>query len=47
MPFEVRKQGNRFAVYNLEKKRFAKMTFDTREKALNMIRVWLKYSHKK
>tara|TARA_Y100000310_G_scaffold236672_1_gene239893 strand:+ start:468 stop:611 length:144 start_codon:yes stop_codon:yes gene_type:complete len=47
MPFEVRKQGDKWAVYNLEKKRYAKMVFDTKQKALNMIKVWLKYSHRK
>tara|TARA_Y100000310_G_C20538624_1_gene742114 strand:+ start:800 stop:937 length:138 start_codon:yes stop_codon:yes gene_type:complete len=43
MPFEVRKVGNLYGVYNLAKKQFTKKRFKTREAAQNMIKVWLKW----
>ena len=43
MPFEVRKVGNLYGVYNLAKKQFTKKRFKTREAAQNIIKVWLKW----
>ena len=47
MPFEIRKQGNKYRLYNLEKKSFAKRDFNTRQSATNMKNVWMNYDKKK
>ena len=46
MPFEVRKKGDHYGVYNLAKRQFAKRVFTTRKAAENMIKAWNKYSHR-
>lgn len=45
MPFEVRKRGDKWGVYNLAKKHYAKKEFNTKKSAENMIKVWMKYAH--
>jgi hypothetical protein len=35
MPFKVVKKGDKFKLYNLDKKRYAKRSFNTRQSALN------------
>jgi len=47
MPFVVRKQGNKYRLYNLEKKSFTKREFNTRKSASNMKSVYQKYDKKK
>ena len=47
MPFEVRKTGDKWAVYNLKKKQYSKRIFKTKKSAENMIKVWNKWVHGK
>jgi len=47
MPFVVRKQGNKYRLYNLEKKIYTKRDFNTRRSATNMKSVYQKYDKKK
>ena len=47
MPFRIVKKKNNFKLYNLEKKRFVKRTFKTKESATKMKKVYLNYDKKK
>tara|TARA_R110000824_G_scaffold18954_7_gene74270 strand:+ start:42 stop:242 length:201 start_codon:yes stop_codon:yes gene_type:complete len=44
MPFQIKKVGDKYKVYNLEKKRYAKATFKTRQSASNQAKNWERYS---
>lgn len=46
MPFVVRKQGNKYRLYNLQKKIYTKRDFNTRKSASNMKNVYQKYDVK-
>ncbi len=43
MPFKIVKQGDKYRLYNLEKKTFTKRDFNTRRSAANMKNVYQKY----
>ena len=47
MPFKVVKQGDRYRLYNLDKKVYSKTNFKTRQSALNMSKVYMKYDKRK
>ena len=44
MPFEIRKVKDGYKVYNLEKKRYTKTKFKTRQSAKNQAKNWERYS---
>jgi len=46
MPFEIRKdiKSNKWKVYNLEKKRYAKTSFNSKQTAKNQVKNWERYS---
>jgi len=47
MPFEIRKSGDKYRLYNLEKKIYTKRDFKSRQSASNMKNVYMKYDKKK
>ena len=47
MPFKVVKQGEKFRLYNLDKKKYAKPVFKTRQSANKMKNVYMNYDKKK
>ncbi len=47
MPFKIVKQGEKYRLYNLEKKTFSKREFKTRKSAANMKNVYMKYDKQK
>ena len=47
MPFEIRKVKDGYKVYNLEKKRYAKATFKTKQSATNQAKNWERYDIRK
>jgi len=47
MPFATRKVGNVYKLYNLDKKKYTKRSFKTREAANNTKRVYMNYDKKK
>ena len=42
MPFEIRKVKDKYRLYNLEKRRYAKATFNTRESAKRQANNWMR-----
>jgi len=47
MPFTIKKQKDgKYKLYNLEKKRYTKKSFKTKQSALNMKKVYMKYDKK-
>jgi|TARA_R110002110_G_scaffold70616_2_gene189197 hypothetical protein len=44
MPFAIYKVGKVYKVYNLEKKKYAKSSFKTRQSAKNQASNWERYS---
>ena len=42
MPFEIRKKGDKYRLYNLEKRRYAKATFNSRESAKRQASNWMR-----
>lgn len=44
MPFQIKKVGDKWKVYNLEKKRYAKATFNTKQTATRQAKNWERYS---
>ena len=47
MPFSVKLQKNgKYKLYNLEKKRYTKKSFNTKQSAINMKKVYMKYDKK-
>ena len=47
MPFKIIKKNNNFKLYNLEKKRFVKKIFKTKQSAQKMKKNYLNYDKKK
>ena len=47
MPFRVDKTKDGYKLYNLDKKRYAKKTFKTRQSAVNMKNTYMKYDKRK
>ena len=47
MPFEIRKVGDKFRLYNLHKKKFAKPSFNSRAAAINSAKGYIKYRERK
>jgi len=47
MPFKVVKVGTKYKLYNLDKKQYAKKTFNSREAANNMKRTYMSYDKRK
>ena len=47
MPFKVVKQGDKYKLYNLEKKTYSKKEFNTRKSATNMKSVYMRYDQNK
>ena len=47
MPFAIQKVGTGYKLYNLEKKKYAKRTFKTRQAASNTKKVYMNYDKKK
>ena len=43
MPWEVRKKGDLWGIFNLQTKRFSSKRFKTKVAADNMIKVWKKW----
>lgn len=43
MPFRVDKVKGGYKLYNLDKKRYAKRTFKTRQAAINMKKTYMNY----
>ena len=43
MPFKVVVKGDKFKLYNLDKKRYAKPTYNSRQAAKNAARAFMKY----
>ena len=43
MPFRIDKKPSGYKLYNLDKKRYAKPTFKTRQAAVNMKKTYMKY----
>ena len=43
MPFKVIKVKSGYKLYNLDKKKFTKPTFKTKQSALNMKKVWINF----
>ena len=46
MPFRIDKKPTGYRLYNLDKKRYAKPTFKTRQSALNAKRNYMSYDSK-
>ena len=47
MPFAIQKFGTVYKLYNLEKKRYAKRKFKTRQAASNTKKVYMNYDKRK
>ena len=47
MPFRIDKVKSGFRIYNLEKKKYTKPTFKTKQKATNMEKVWENFDRNK
>jgi len=47
MPFRIDKVKGGFRIYNLEKKQYTKPTFNTKQKATNMKKVWENFDRNK
>ena len=47
MPFRIHKVDDKFKLYNLEKKQYTKRSFNTRQAANNMKKVYMSYDKKK
>lgn len=48
MPFRVDKKPNgKYKLYNLDKKRYAKKEFNSRQSAQNMKKAYMKYDQRK
>ena len=47
MPFEIRKVGDKFRLYNLHKKKFAKPSFNSKETAINAGKRYISFREKK
>ena len=47
MPFKVVKVNDKYKLFNLDKKQYAKKTFNTREAANNMKRTYMSYDKRK
>ncbi len=47
MPFKVVKVNDKYKLFNLDKKQYAKKTFNSREAANNMKRVYMSYDKRK
>ena len=47
MPFKIIKEGNKYRLYNLEKKQYTKKSFNSRQSALNMKKNYMNYDKNK
>ena len=47
MPFEIRKQGNKYRLYNLDKKKYAKTSFNSKQSAKKQANNWMRRDKKK
>jgi hypothetical protein len=47
MPFKVVAKGDKFKLYNLDKKRYAKPTYNTRQSAKNAASNFMRYDTSK
>ena len=47
MPFKVVKVKEGYKLYNLDKKKYAKKTFKSRQSAVNMKNAYMKYDKRK
>ena len=47
MPFRIDKKNNGYKLYNLDKKRYAKPTFKTRQSAMNASKNYSNYDRRK
>lgn len=47
MPFRIDKVGNVYKIYNLEKKKYSKVNFKTKQSATNQKNNWLRYDKSK
>ncbi len=47
MPFEIKKIGNHFQLYNITQKKLLKTKFKTKESAINQGKNWMSYRKEK
>lgn len=47
MPFSIVKIGDKYKIYNKDKKKAVNKTFSSKEKAKNMIKVYERYTKEK
>lgn len=47
MPFEIKKIGNHFQLYNITQKRLIKTKFKTKQSAINQGKNWMSYRKEK
>jgi len=47
MPYLVKKQGDKYRLWNLSKKEYAKPSYNTREAAINAGRNFMRYRNEK
>ena len=45
MPYEIRQVGNKWRLYNLHKKKYAKKSFNSKQAAINSAKVYMKYRY--
>ncbi len=45
MPFTVKKVGNKWKLYNEDKKAFAKASFNAKQAAINQAKNWMRYAY--
>jgi|TARA_Y100000310_G_scaffold144475_1_gene143735 hypothetical protein len=43
MPYQVKKIKNKYKLYNLHKKKYVKINYSTKQKAINSAKVFMKY----
>jgi hypothetical protein len=47
MPYEVKKIGGKFQLFNINKKKLIMVTFKTKESAINQGKNWMKFRKEK
>ena len=47
MPYQVKKVGNKYKLYNLHKKQYVKVSFNTRESAIRQGKNFMRYRKEK
>lgn len=47
MPYQIKKVGNKYKLYNLHKKQYVKVSFNTRESAIRQGKNFMRYRKEK